>query len=193
MTSRTILITGCGSGIGYHCAGALKRRGWQVFATCRRQADCDRLAAEGLETVRLDYSDPASIAAALDHVLAATGGRLDALFNNGGFSLPGAVEDLSADNMRAVLEANFIGWHDLTRRVIPVMRAQGAGRIVNCSSILGFVAQYASAAPTSPRNSPSRAGATRCGWSSAAPASASRSSSPDRSQATCWPTPATAS
>ena len=140
MTPRSILITGCGSGIGYHCAHALAKRGWRVFATCRRQSDCDRLAGEGLETVRLDYSDTASIAAALDHVLAATGGRLDALFNNGGFSLPGALEDLSADHLRAVLEANFIGWHDLTRRVVPVMRAQGAGRIVNCSSILGFVA-----------------------------------------------------
>lgn len=140
MTARTILVTGCGSGIGYHCAHALARRGWRVFATCRRQADCERLAAEGLDTVRLDYSDPASIAAALDHVLAATGGRLDALFNNGGYSLPGALEDLSPDHVRAVIEANFIGWHDLTRRVIPVMRAQGSGRIVNCSSILGFVA-----------------------------------------------------
>ena len=140
MTSRTILITGCSSGIGYHCAHALRERGWRVFASCRRQEDCDRLAAEGLETVRLDYADSASIAAAVDHVLAATGGRLHALFNNGAYSHPGAVEDLATEHVRNLFETNFIGWYDLTRRVVPVMRAAGAGRIVNCSSILGIVA-----------------------------------------------------
>ena len=140
MPTRNILITGCSSGIGYHSAHALKARGWRVFAACRSQVDCDRLAAEGLETVRLDYSDQASIAAAVDHVLAVTGGTLDALFNNGAYSHPGAVEDLSTDHLRALLETNFIGWYDLTRRVLPAMRKQGHGRIVNCSSVLGFVA-----------------------------------------------------
>lgn len=139
-TSRTVLITGCSSGIGYACAHALKKRGWRVFAACRQQADCDRLVGEGLETVRLDYADEDSIAAAVDRVLAATGGRLDALFNNGAYAHPGAVEDLSTDHLRALLETNFIGWYDLTRRIIPVMRRQGSGRIVNCSSVLGFVA-----------------------------------------------------
>jgi len=140
MLARTILITGCSSGIGYHCAHALKARGWRVFAACRREADCERLAAEGLETLRLDYSDIASIAAAVEHVLAATGGTLDALFNNGAYSHPGAVEDVSTDHLRALMEANFIGWYDLTRRVLPAMRRQGHGRIVNCSSVLGFLA-----------------------------------------------------
>ena len=140
MTSRTILITGCSSGIGHHCAGALRERGWRVFASCRRAEDCERLADEGLETVRLDYADGASIAAAVEQVLAASGGRLDALFNNGAYAHPGAVEDLAAEHVRALIETNFLGWYDLTRRVLPVMRAQGSGRIVNCSSILGFVA-----------------------------------------------------
>jgi NAD(P)-dependent dehydrogenase (short-subunit alcohol dehydrogenase family) len=139
-SGRSILITGCSSGIGYHAARALKERGWRVFAACRRQQDCDRLAAEGLETVRLDYADGDSIAAAVDHVMQATGGRLDALFNNGAYAHPGAVEDLSTAHMRAVLETNFIGWYDLTRRVLPAMRRQKSGRIVNCSSVLGFVA-----------------------------------------------------
>jgi NAD(P)-dependent dehydrogenase (short-subunit alcohol dehydrogenase family) len=139
-TPRTILITGCSSGIGYHCAHALRGRGWRVFAACRRQADCDRLAAEGLETLQLDYTDQDSIAAAVDYVMAATGGRIDALFNNGAYAHPGAVEDLSTDHLRALLETNFIGWYDLTRRVIPAMRRHGSGRIVNCSSVLGFVA-----------------------------------------------------
>src|SRR5664279_5026275 len=92
---RTILITGCSSGIGYHSALALRARGWRVFAACRRQSDCDRLIAEGFETVRLDYTDPPGIAAAVAEVLAATGGTLDALFNNGAYSHPGAVEDVS--------------------------------------------------------------------------------------------------
>lgn len=137
---RTILITGCSSGIGYHSAKALRERGWRVFAACRRQPDCDRLAAEGFETVRLDYAEPASIAAAVAEVLASTGGTLDALFNNGAYSHPGAIEDVSADHLRAVLETNVVGWYDLIRRVLPVMRKQGHGRIVNCSSVLGFVA-----------------------------------------------------
>ena len=137
---RTILITGCSSGIGYHCAHALQKRGWRVFAACRQQIDCDRLAREGLETVHLDYADQDSIAAAVDHVLTETGGRLDALFNNGAYAHPGAVEDLSTEHLRTLLETNFIGWYDLTRRILPAMRRHGSGRIVNCSSVLGFVA-----------------------------------------------------
>jgi NAD(P)-dependent dehydrogenase (short-subunit alcohol dehydrogenase family) len=90
--------------------------------------------------VRLDYAEPASIAAAVEQVLAATGGTLDALFNNGAYSHPGAVEDVSPEHLRAVLETNVVGWYDLTRRVLPAMRKQGHGRIVNCSSVLGFVA-----------------------------------------------------
>ncbi|MEX0852181.1 MAG: SDR family oxidoreductase [Bauldia sp.] len=139
MTAPTILITGCSSGIGYHCAHALKKRSWRVFASCRSQVDCERLAAEGLESARLDYCDQASIAAAVDGVLKATDGRLDALFNNGAYANPGASEDLATEHLRRLIETNFIGWYDLTRRVVPVMRSQGSGRIVNCSSILGFL------------------------------------------------------
>ncbi|MGF1501085.1 MAG: SDR family oxidoreductase [Paracoccaceae bacterium] len=138
--TRTILITGCSSGIGHHAAHALKDRGWRVFAACRKAEDCARLRAEGLDAPMLDYQDPNSIAAAFDEVMAATGGRLDALFNNGAYAQPGAVEDLPTDALRAIFEANFFGWHDLTRRAIPVMRAAGAGRIVQNSSVLGFAA-----------------------------------------------------
>lgn len=137
--ARSILITGCASGIGHDAALTLSREGWQVFATCRQQADCARLEAEGLRSLRLDYADPDSIGAALDQILSETGGTLDALFNNGAHAVPGALEDLPVDGLRALFEANFFGWHDLTRRVIPVMRAQGQGRIVMCSSVLGFV------------------------------------------------------
>jgi NAD(P)-dependent dehydrogenase (short-subunit alcohol dehydrogenase family) len=138
MATRTVLITGCSSGIGLDAARTLAARGWRVFATCRREADCARLAAEGLESFPLDYADDASVAAAADEALARAGGRIDGLFNNGAYAIPGFVEDLPRDALRAIFEANFFGWHDLTRRLIPAMRAAGAGRIVQCSSVLGF-------------------------------------------------------
>jgi len=136
---KSILITGCSSGIGYDAAHGLKARGWRVFAACRKPEDCARLIDEGLESPLLDYQDEASIEAAVAAVLKATGGRLDALFNNGAFACPGLTEDVPVDALRAIFEANVFGWHDLTRRVIPVMRRQGHGRIVQCSSILGFI------------------------------------------------------
>ncbi|NWP70543.1 SDR family NAD(P)-dependent oxidoreductase, partial [Escherichia coli] len=82
-SSRTILITGCSSGIGAHCARALKADGWQVFATARRTEDIAALQADGLSAHYLDYREPDSIRALVDNVLAATGGTLDALYNNG--------------------------------------------------------------------------------------------------------------
>jgi NAD(P)-dependent dehydrogenase (short-subunit alcohol dehydrogenase family) len=139
MPQRSVLITGCSSGIGLDAARGLKARGWRVFATCRQEADCERLRAEGLESFRLDYADEDSIAAAVAETLARTGGTLDALFNNGAFACPGLVEDLPRGALREIFETNLFGYHDLARRVIPVMRAQGHGRIVNCSSVLGLV------------------------------------------------------
>lgn len=139
MTGKSILITGCSSGIGYDAAHGLQARGWRVFATCRKPEDCDRLRAEGLESLPLDYADPASIHAGLAQVLERTGGTLDALYNNGAFAIPGAVEDLPTGALREIFETNLFGVHELTRAVIPVMRAQGHGRIVNCSSVLGLV------------------------------------------------------
>lgn len=139
MTRKSILITGCSSGIGYDAAHALHKRGWRVFATCRKQDDCDRLIGEGLESFLLDQSDTASMTSALEEALARTGGTLDALFNNAAYGLPSAVEDLPTDALREMFETNLFGYHELTRQVIPVMRAQGHGRILNCSSVLGFV------------------------------------------------------
>ncbi len=118
----------------------MKARGWRVFATARRHDDLARLRHEGLEALHLDYADEGSIEAALDAVLEATGGRLEALFNNGGFAQPGAIEDVTTAAMREQFEANFFGWHALARRVIPVMRAQRFGRIVQNTSVLGLVA-----------------------------------------------------
>jgi short-subunit dehydrogenase len=137
--AKSILITGCSSGIGYDAAHWLRARGWRVFATCRQQQDCDRLIAEGLESFCLDYADEASITAAVAEVARRTGGTLDALYNNGAFAIPGAVEDLPRGALREIFETNLFGYHDLTRQVIPLMRAQGHGRIINCSSVLGLV------------------------------------------------------
>ena len=138
MSEKTILITGCSSGIGYDAAHTLASRGWRVLASCRQQADCERLIDEGLESFRLDYTDTGSIHEAFETAMALTDGRLDALFNNGAHAMGGAIEDIATDGWRAIFEANFFGWHELTRLVIPVMRAQGAGRIVQCSSVLGL-------------------------------------------------------
>ena len=137
-TAGTILITGASSGIGAYCARALSEDGWRVFATARNSADIAALEADGLEALYMDYRDGGSIAAAFEEVTAKTGGRLDALFNNGGYAQPGAVEDLPVAALREQFEANFFGWHDLARRVVPAMRAAGRGRIVQCSSILGL-------------------------------------------------------
>ncbi len=137
---RSILITGCSSGIGREAVRTLKGRGWRVLATARKAEDLKSLAErEGVEALALDYAAPESIAAAAEAALERTEGRLDALFNNGAYGQLGAVEDLETDVLRAQFEANFFGWHELTRRIIPAMRANGGGRIVQCSSVLGFI------------------------------------------------------
>ncbi len=140
MSSKTILITGCSSGIGHDAAHTLRARGWRVFASCRSEADCARLRGEGFDSPRIDYADEASITQGVAEVLEATGGRIDALFNNGAHACPGLVEDLPRGALREIFETNVFGWHDLTRQVIPAMRAQGQGRIVQTSSVLGLVA-----------------------------------------------------
>jgi NAD(P)-dependent dehydrogenase (short-subunit alcohol dehydrogenase family) len=140
MHGNSIVITGCLSGIGLCVARGLQARGYRVFATARQAGDVQRLADEGFESLQLDLDDSASIAAAVSEVLDRTGGTLDALFNNGAYGQPGAVEDLSRDVLRAQFETNLFGWHELTRLVLPVMRRQGHGRIIQHSSVLGLVA-----------------------------------------------------
>ena len=137
---KTVLITGCSSGIGLCVARGLKQRGYRVFATARRAESVAELQAEGLESLQLDLEDSASIRTAFDHVMQQTGGELYAVFNNGAFGLPGAVEDLSREAIRAQFETNVFGWLELTNLVLPVMREQGYGRIIKNSSVLGFVA-----------------------------------------------------
>jgi NAD(P)-dependent dehydrogenase (short-subunit alcohol dehydrogenase family) len=121
-------------------ARGLKARGYRVFATARKAEDVEKLGSEGFESLRLDLNDSGSIAAAVDETLARTDGCLHALFNNGAYGQPGAVEDLSREVLRRQFETNLFGWHELTNRVLPVMRRQGYGRIIHNSSILGFMA-----------------------------------------------------
>lgn len=140
--AKTILITGCSSGIGYDAAHGLHKAGWKVFATCRREEDCARLRSEGLTSFQLDVADPESIEAGFNEALARGRGRLDALYNNAAFACPGAAEDIPPGALREIFETNLFGLHDLTTRAIKVMRAQGdngEGRILQCSSVLGFV------------------------------------------------------
>lgn len=138
--SRSILITGCSSGIGLSVAQGLKARGYRVFASARRPEDVEKLKALGLESLKLDLDESSSIQQAVTEVLDKTQGRLYALFNNGAYGQPGAVEDLSRETLRAQLETNLLGWHELTRLLLPSMLGQGEGRIINNSSLLGFVA-----------------------------------------------------
>jgi len=124
---RSVLVTGCSSGIGECVAFGLHERGYRVFASVRNTHDCAAL-------------HQASIKSAVEQVLEQTGGRLYALFNNGAYGQPGACEDLSREAMRQQFETNVFGWMELTNHLIPVMRAQGYGRIIQNSSILGFIA-----------------------------------------------------
>lgn len=139
MSQRSILITGCSSGIGLHAAEALKDQGFRVFAAARKTEDVEMLRKKGLDAVQLDVNDDQSIRQAVKTITDATGGTLDALFNNAGFLVAGAVEDLDRDLIRAQFETNVYGPMELIRQVLPIMRRQGHGRIVQNSSILGVV------------------------------------------------------
>jgi len=139
MPTQSILITGCSSGIGLHAALTLSARGYQVFATARKAQDVADLQAKGLTAFQLDLTEAESISQAVTQVLEQTGGRLDFLFNNGAYGQPGALEDLPTQALREQFESNVFGWHELTKQIIPVMKRQGHGRIIQCSSVLGFV------------------------------------------------------
>ncbi|MBP2699687.1 SDR family oxidoreductase [Photobacterium lucens] len=138
--TQSILITGCSSGIGYYCAKALTEQGFNVVASCRKTEDVERLKQEGIRCVQLDVTSEQSITDGLQQALAITGGSIDVLFNNAAYGQPGALEDLPTSALRQQFEANFFGWHELTKQVIPLMLAQGRGKIVQNSSVLGLVA-----------------------------------------------------
>lgn len=137
---RSILITGCSTGIGLAAARALRTRGWRVLATARRPEDLERLEREhGLEALSLELKDEGSIARCAEEAIRRTDGKLYALYNNAAYGIIGAMEDIPASVLRDQLEVNVIAANELTRRVVPAMRRMGCGRIVMCSSVLGFV------------------------------------------------------
>ncbi len=140
MPAKTVLITGCSSGIGYVAAVALKNRGHKVIASARKPENVSRLQQEGFDAVYIDLADSASIIKGLAKALKLADNKIDALFNNAGFGQPGAIEDLSRDNLRFQFETNVFGTQELTNLLIPLMRKQGYGRIIYNSSILGLVA-----------------------------------------------------
>ena len=135
--SRTVLITGCSSGIGAATARLLRDSGWQVFPTARKPDDLESLRAAGFSPIALDLTTPGAPAQAARDVLAMTGGSLGALVNNAGFCQAGALEDIDALSLRRQFDANLFGLHDLTLALLPTFRAQGWGRIVNVSSVFG--------------------------------------------------------
>ncbi|BBN81871.1 short-chain dehydrogenase/reductase [Pseudoalteromonas sp. A25] len=138
--TKSILITGCSTGIGYYCAHALKKAGFNVIASCRKVSDVGRLRDEGLQCVQIDLSDESNIVRGFNEALELCNGRLDALFNNGAYGQPGAVEDLPTEALRQQFEVNLFSWHTLTNLAVKHMRQHGSGRIIHNSSVLGLVA-----------------------------------------------------
>jgi len=132
---KSILITGCSSGIGHYCALELKKQGYRVFATARKAEDVSLLESQGLESLALDLASSHSINTAVDQILERTNGRLYALFNNGAYGQPGAVEDLQRHVLQEQFECNVFGTQELTNRIIPIMRQQGYGRIIYNGSV----------------------------------------------------------
>ncbi len=139
-TAKAVLVTGASTGIGYHCAKALQKDGYRVIASCRKLPDVSRLQAEGLTCIQLDVTNPESIQRAVEETLKLCDGKLYGLFNNGAYGQPGAVEDLTRDTLRRQFETNLFGWVELTNALLPSMIANGEGRIVQNSSVLGFAA-----------------------------------------------------
>ncbi len=137
--NKPILITGCSTGIGRCLASGLHARGYHVIASCRNPADLPALAEIGLDTVVLDLDAPEAIGNGLAKTLELTDGKLFGLINNGAYGQPGAVEDLTRASLCAQFETNVFGTQELTNRVIPVMRKNNTGRIIQISSVLGFV------------------------------------------------------
>ncbi len=136
---KTILITGCSTGIGYDTAHYLHKNGYRVFASARKSEDVQRLQDEGLDAYLLDVTKPETIRQTLETILSQTDGKLYAVFNNAGYGQPGAVEDIATHVLKEQFETNLFGLHEMTRQVIPIMRAQGYGRIIQHSSVLGLI------------------------------------------------------
>jgi short-subunit dehydrogenase len=136
---KSILITGCSTGIGYETALLLKEHGYNVFATARNEEDVSRLNELGLNSYLIDVTKYKTIHNTLEKILEITGGTLDVVFNNAGYGQPGAVEDIKTKVLKEQFETNVFGLHEVTQAVLPIMRKQGHGRIIQHSSVLGLI------------------------------------------------------
>ena len=137
--TRTVLVTGCSSGIGAATAHFLRDRGWTVYPTARKASDLEILRDDGFDPIELDLADSGSVQDCVSAVLDKSADGLGGVVNNAGMAMPGAVEDLSREALRGQFEVNVFGLQELTNGLIPKLRAQGWGRIVNISSIYGLI------------------------------------------------------
>jgi len=137
--SKTVLVTGCSSGIGEGIANCLREVGWDVFPTARSESDLQKLYTRGFDALQLDLSDSISIDNCVSGLMRKTSMGIGAIVNNAGIAIPGAVEDLTRDDLRAQFEVNVFGLQELTNKLVPILRDQGWGRIVNISSIYGIL------------------------------------------------------
>jgi len=136
---KTILITGCSTGIGLQTAIYLKQQGYQVFPTARKDADVTMLQELGFDAFVIDVTQKETIQSALKNILALTNGTLDVVFNNAGFGQPGAIEDITTKVLKEQFETNVFGLHEVTTQVLPIMKKQGYGKLIQHSSVLGLV------------------------------------------------------
>ena len=137
---KSVLITGCSSGIGLATAKLLKKNQWNVFATARNSNDLSMLTEHNFNAVPLDIANTASVINCVNQVVEKSNGTICAVVNNAGFGLPGAIEDLTRQSMIEQFEVNFFGLFDLTNRLIPYLIKKEHARIVNISSVVGRVA-----------------------------------------------------
>lgn len=136
--SKGVLITGCSSGIGLIAAQDLHNRGYRVLAACRKPQDVEHMHQLGLEGIELDLDDSASVGHAAEQVIAMTGGKRYALFNNGGFAIYGALSSISRRQMEQQFATNLFGTHQLTQ-LLPAMLPHCEGHIIQTSSVMGLV------------------------------------------------------
>lgn len=135
---QNILITGCSSGIGLETALILRKNGIKVYASARKEEDVQMLRDLGFETFKIDVREKNDIKIALETIVK-NDLKLDAVFNNAGFGQPGAVEDLSVKVLKKQFDTNFFGLHEVTIQAMKIFRAQGFGKIIQHSSVLGII------------------------------------------------------
>ncbi|ELY2741922.1 SDR family oxidoreductase [Cronobacter turicensis] len=136
---KSLLITGCSSGIGLACAHELRRQGYQILAACRKPDDVARMNTLGFTGIELDLDSPQSVEAAAQEVIRLTNNRLYGIFNNGGYGVYGPLSTISRAQMEQQFSTNFFGAHQLTMLLLPAMLPHGEGRIVNTSSVMGLI------------------------------------------------------